>query len=99
MDAVLGIFDADKAYTIEFSVRLEAAEALGQAGDPRLRQDNWVTIRRRRSGESWCGGHPGSCQQAKSSVTPARSSRSRPFFCVSDQNASEPRRHHTECVR
>jgi len=25
-------------------VRLEAAEALGQAGDPRLREDNWVTI-------------------------------------------------------
>jgi len=44
MDAVLGIFDADKAYAIEFSVRLEAAEALGQTGDPRLRQDNWVTI-------------------------------------------------------
>jgi formylglycine-generating enzyme required for sulfatase activity len=44
MDAVLGIFDADKAYDIEFGVRLEAAEALGQAGDPRLSQDNWVTI-------------------------------------------------------
>jgi hypothetical protein len=44
MDAVLGIFDADKAYGIEFPVRLAAAEALGQAGDPRLRQDNWVTI-------------------------------------------------------
>jgi hypothetical protein len=44
MDAVLGIFDADKAYAIEFPVRLEAAEALGQAGDPRLRQDNWITI-------------------------------------------------------
>jgi hypothetical protein len=45
MDAVLKIFDADKAYGIEFHVRLEAAEALGQAGDPRLRQDNWITIR------------------------------------------------------
>jgi hypothetical protein len=44
MDAVLGIFDVDKAYDIEFSVRLEAAEALGQAGDPRLRHDNWITI-------------------------------------------------------
>jgi hypothetical protein len=44
MDAVLGIFDAYKAYGIEFRARLEAAEALGQAGDPRLRQDNWVTI-------------------------------------------------------
>jgi hypothetical protein len=44
MDAVLGIFDADKAYDIPFRVRLEAAEALGQAGDPRLREDNWITI-------------------------------------------------------
>jgi len=44
MDAVLSIFDADKAYTIAFAVRLGAAEALGQAGDPRLRQDNWITI-------------------------------------------------------
>jgi hypothetical protein len=44
MDAVLGIFDVGNAYTIGFRVRLEAAEALGQAGDPRLRQDNWVTI-------------------------------------------------------
>jgi hypothetical protein len=44
MAAVLGIFDADKAYAIEFVVRLFAAEALGQAGDPRLRQDNWIMI-------------------------------------------------------
>jgi hypothetical protein len=44
IDAVLGIFDADKAYGIPFPVRLEAAEALGQAGDPRLRQDNWISI-------------------------------------------------------
>jgi hypothetical protein len=44
MDAVLSIFDADKAYTIAFSVRLEAAEALGQADDPRLRQNNWIPI-------------------------------------------------------
>ena len=42
MDVVLDIFDPDNAYTVEFSLRLEAAEALGQAGDPRLRQDNWV---------------------------------------------------------
>jgi len=43
MDAVLGIFDAKQA-SIEFRVRLEAAEALGQAGDPRLARDNWITI-------------------------------------------------------
>jgi len=48
LDAVLGIFDARKSEGIELSVRLEAAEAVAQAGDPRLRhpQDNdyWVTI-------------------------------------------------------
>ena len=52
MDAVLGIFDKDKAYAIEFGVRLEAAEALGQAGDPRLARDNWITIE---DGEFWMG--------------------------------------------
>jgi formylglycine-generating enzyme required for sulfatase activity len=44
LDAVLGIFDAEKAHSINFNVRLEAAEALGQAGDPRLGKDNWITI-------------------------------------------------------
>jgi formylglycine-generating enzyme required for sulfatase activity len=46
LEAVLGIFDATKAKDIDLQVRLEAAEALGQAGDPRLRadHDNWVTI-------------------------------------------------------
>jgi formylglycine-generating enzyme required for sulfatase activity len=44
LESVLGIFDAKKAQTVEFGVRLEAAEALGQAGDPRLNKENWVTI-------------------------------------------------------
>ena len=44
LDAVMGIFDAKKSKGIDFKVRLEAAEALGQAGDPRLAEDNWVTI-------------------------------------------------------
>jgi len=44
MNAVLGIFDAEKAKSVEFQVRLEAAEALGQAGDPRLAENNWVRI-------------------------------------------------------
>jgi formylglycine-generating enzyme required for sulfatase activity len=47
LDAVLAIFDAQKAETIPIDVRIEAAEALGQAGDPRLdprRQDRWVRI-------------------------------------------------------
>ncbi len=29
----------------DLRVRVEAAEALGQAGDPRLKENNWVTIR------------------------------------------------------
>jgi hypothetical protein len=46
LDAVLGIFDPNKARNVALPVRLEAAEALGQTGDPRLRpdQDNWVAI-------------------------------------------------------
>jgi formylglycine-generating enzyme required for sulfatase activity len=44
LESVLGIFDARKAATVELSVRLEAAEALGQAGDPRLRENNWIKI-------------------------------------------------------
>jgi formylglycine-generating enzyme required for sulfatase activity len=44
LNAVPGIFDARLAEGIVFRIRLEAAEALGQAGDPRLKQDNWVTI-------------------------------------------------------
>ena len=41
---VLGIFDKEKSRQVDFPVRLEAAEALGQAGDPRLHQDIWITI-------------------------------------------------------
>ena len=40
----LGIFDKERAAPIDLKVRVEAAEALGQAGDPRLKQDNWVSI-------------------------------------------------------
>ncbi|MBZ5622073.1 MAG: SUMF1/EgtB/PvdO family nonheme iron enzyme [Acidobacteriia bacterium] len=52
LEAVLGIFDAKKAATMGFEIRLDAAEALGQAGDPRLNEDNWVTIE---AGEFWMG--------------------------------------------
>jgi formylglycine-generating enzyme required for sulfatase activity len=45
LDHALGIFDPAKSETIDLPVRLEAAETLGQAGDPRLKQENnWVTI-------------------------------------------------------
>ena len=47
-NAVLGIFDADKDAAIPLKTRLEAADALGRAGDPRLRlpsdRDYWVKV-------------------------------------------------------
>jgi hypothetical protein len=44
MDAVLAVFDPQKGASIPLKLRVEAAEALGQAGDPRLRENNWVRI-------------------------------------------------------
>lgn len=41
---VEGIFDERKAYEIPFDVRLDAANALGQAGDPRLERDNRIPM-------------------------------------------------------
>ena len=57
LDAVQVVFDAKKSRRIDFQTRLEAAEALGRAGDPRLRdprtdEDYWVRIP---AGEFWMG--------------------------------------------
>ncbi|HBY62030.1 MAG TPA: hypothetical protein DEH78_19595, partial [Solibacterales bacterium] len=41
---VMDIFDAEKSKAVPFRDRLAAAEALGQAGDPRLAEHEWVTI-------------------------------------------------------
>jgi formylglycine-generating enzyme required for sulfatase activity len=41
---VMDIFDAEKSKSVPFQDRLAAAEALGQAGDPRLERHEWVTI-------------------------------------------------------
>jgi formylglycine-generating enzyme required for sulfatase activity len=44
---VMGIFDRERSQTVPIETRVEAADALGQAGDPRLdphRDDYWVTI-------------------------------------------------------
>ena len=41
---VMGIFDAEMSKSVPFQDRLAAAEALGQAGDPRLARHEWVTI-------------------------------------------------------
>jgi hypothetical protein len=44
MDATLGVFTRESVERVEFPVRLAAAEALGQAGDPRLSRENWIRI-------------------------------------------------------
>jgi formylglycine-generating enzyme required for sulfatase activity len=44
LDRMIEIFDAKAVHEIEFQTRLEAAEALGQSGDPRLEKDNWVRL-------------------------------------------------------
>jgi formylglycine-generating enzyme required for sulfatase activity len=44
LDAVLGIFDPVQSKSIPIEVRIEAAEALGQVGDPRLDENDWITI-------------------------------------------------------
>ena len=44
MDATLGVFEQGSVKRVEFAVRLAAAEALGQAGDPRLSRENWIRI-------------------------------------------------------
>ena len=41
---VMRIFDAKAASQIDIKTRIEAADALGQVGDSRLEEDNWVTI-------------------------------------------------------
>ncbi len=42
--AVMGIFETGEAEKIEIGKRIEAADLLGQVGDPRLDEDNWVAI-------------------------------------------------------
>ena len=47
LETVLGIFEVESSKTIPVDVRIEAADALGQAGDPRLDPANpqrWVKI-------------------------------------------------------
>ena len=46
------IFLADEAARIDLKTRIEAAEALGSAGDPRLEADNWIAIP---AGSFWMG--------------------------------------------
>jgi formylglycine-generating enzyme required for sulfatase activity len=41
---VMEIFEAGEAEEIEIGKRIEAADLLGQVGDPRMEKDNWVAI-------------------------------------------------------
>jgi hypothetical protein len=50
MDATLGVFERESVKRVEFAVRLAAAEALGQAGDPRLSREDWIRIDGGKSG-------------------------------------------------
>jgi formylglycine-generating enzyme required for sulfatase activity len=49
---MIEIFEPKAVHEIDFQTRLDAAEALGQAGDPRLKQDNWVRVD---GGAFWMG--------------------------------------------
>lgn len=44
MSMTIRIFDDDKLPRVLIGDRVDAADALGQAGDPRLLEDNWVRI-------------------------------------------------------
>jgi hypothetical protein len=41
---VMGIFETGEAEKIDIRKRIEAADLLGQVGDPRLLEDNWAVI-------------------------------------------------------
>jgi formylglycine-generating enzyme required for sulfatase activity len=44
LEKVMAIFDPERCESVPLKTRIEAAEALGQAGDPRLRENTWVRI-------------------------------------------------------
>jgi formylglycine-generating enzyme required for sulfatase activity len=44
LDSLSGVFDASKSVVIPLAVRVQAADALGRAGDGRLQVENWVSL-------------------------------------------------------
>jgi len=50
--AMQSLFDPVQSGDIDIKTRIEAAEAVGQAGDPRLEQENWISIQ---GGKFWMG--------------------------------------------
>ncbi len=77
------IFEAKAVRKIDFRIRLEAAEALGQAGDPRLERNNWVRVD---GGAFWMGAQtedpkkPNYDPEAYSDESPVRREEVKPFF-------------------
>jgi hypothetical protein len=75
LQAVMGIFERDRARGIPIEVRIEAAEALGAAGDPRLDDESlrWVEIDGGRflmGAQSKDRGQPGYDAEAQEDETP-----------------------------
>ncbi len=52
MNAMQSLFDPTQSAGIDINTRIEAAEAVGQAGDPRMEQENWIPIP---AGKFWMG--------------------------------------------
>ncbi len=84
--SVIGIFEAGAAGQIDIQTRLEAADALGQVGDPRLDQHsderNWVTIPActfRMGAQSSSKNEPNFDPQAQEPESPVHAVTLRPF--------------------
>jgi formylglycine-generating enzyme required for sulfatase activity len=55
LHAMRSLFDPVQSAGIDLRTRIEVAEALGQAGDPRLEEENWIRIP---AGKFWMGEPP-----------------------------------------
>jgi hypothetical protein len=90
LQAVLGLFDADRASNVPIKEAVEAADVLGQAGDPRFEPDqrdkNWITIP---AGEFWMGAQKESKNQRNYDASRTRIGQNRPSTrCGSTSTAS-----------
>jgi formylglycine-generating enzyme required for sulfatase activity len=74
---MIEIFDAKAVREIEFRTRLEAAEALGQAGDPRLEEENWMRVD---GGPFWMGAQKPDDPDAFGDESPVHQVEVSPFF-------------------
>jgi formylglycine-generating enzyme required for sulfatase activity len=79
---VMRIFDAGAAEEIEIGKRAEAADLLGQVGDPRLEEDTWVVIPAgsfHMGAQKWKKRLPNCDQEAYDSEEPVREVQLRGF--------------------